>query len=400
MSIKKAAVVGAGVMGSGIAAQIANAGVPVILLDIVPDGQDDRNALANGALAKMAKADPAPFMSKRAMKLVQPGNLEDDLEKLADVDWIIEVVVEDLSIKRDLYAKLDKVRCPGSIVTSNTSTLPLNQLTEGLSQNFAKDFLITHFFNPPRYLRLLEVVAGPETRPDALEAIRSFGDRKLGKMVIQCKDTPGFIGNRIGVYWMQAAFTEAFDVNLSVEEADLAMGRPLGIPNTGIFGLADLVGIDLLPYVASSLRHALPKDDAFHAIDREQPRIRTMIENGYIGRKGKGGFYRLNKTNGARVKEVMDLATGAYSPARRPRLESVDAARKGGPRALFEGDEPASVWAWRVMSKTLAYSVSLVPEIADDIPSVDAAMRLGYAWKWGPFELLDKIGPTLVPRAA
>ena len=393
MSIKKAAVVGAGVMGSGIAAQIANAGVPVMLLDIVPDGQGDRNALANGALAKMAKADPAPFMSKRAMKLVQPGNLEDDLERLADVDWIVEVIVEDLSIKRDLYAKLDRVRRPGSIITSNTSTLPLNKLTEGLSQDFAKDFLITHFFNPPRYLRLLEVVAGPATRPDALEAIRSFGDRKLGKTVIQCKDTPGFVGNRIGVYWMQAAFTEAFEVNLSVEEADLAMGRPLGIPKTGIFGLADLVGIDLLPYVASSLRHALPKDDAFHAIDREQPRIRTMIENGYIGRKGKGGFYRLNKTNGARVKEVMDLATGAYSPAKRPRLESVDAARKGGPRALFEGDEPASVWAWRVMSKTLAYSVSLVPEIADDITSVDAAMQLGYAWKWGPFELLDKIGP-------
>lgn len=394
VSIKKAAVIGAGVMGSGIAAQIANAGVPVMLLDIVPDGQDDRNVLANGALAKMAKADPAPFMSKRAMKLVQPGNLEDDFDQLADVDWIVEVVVEDLSIKKDLYIKLEKVRRSGSIVSSNTSTLPLNNLTEDLPETFAQDFLITHFFNPPRYLRLLEVVSGPKTRPDALEIITSFGDHQLGKTVIHCKDTPGFIGNRIGVYWMQAAFTEAFDLNISVEEADLAMGRPLGIPKTGIFGLADLVGIDLLPYVASSLRHALPKDDAFHAIDREQPRIKTMIDDGYIGRKGKGGFYRLNRANGARVKEAIDLATGTYSAAKKPRLEGVDAARKGGPRALFESQEPAAGWAWRVMSKTLAYAVSLVPEIADDITSVDAAMRLGYAWKWGPFELLDKIGPA------
>lgn len=394
MSIKKVAVIGAGVMGGGIAAQIANAGVPVLLLDIVPEGQDDRNTLANSTLSKMAKADPAPFMSKRAMKLVQPGNLEDDLDKLADVDWIVEVVIEDLAIKRDLYAKLEQVRRPGSIVTSNTSTLPLNKLTDGLPETFAQDFLITHFFNPPRYLRLLEVVAGPKTRPDALETITSFGDRLLGKTVIRCKDTPGFIGNRIGVYWMQAAFTDAFDINLSVEEADLAMGRPLGIPKTGIFGLADLVGIDLLPYVASSLRNSLAADDAFHDIDSDQPRIRTMISEGSIGRKGKGGFYRLNRTNGARVKEVMNLATGTYSPAKRPRLEGVDAARKGGPRALFEADEPASGWVWRVMSKTLTYAASLVPEIADDITAVDAAMRLGYAWKWGPFELIDRIGPA------
>ncbi len=394
MTISKAAVIGSGVMGSGIAAQIANAGVPVLLLDIVPKGADDRSTLARTALARAAKTDPAPFMSRQAMKLVEPGNLEDDLERLAEVDWIVEVVVEDLAIKQDLYGKIEKARRPGSIVTSNTSTLPLDKLTAGLPSTFAQDFLITHFFNPPRYLRLLEVVAGPATRPDALEAIASFGDRMLGKTVVRCKDTPGFIGNRIGVYWMQAAFTEAFEINLPIEEADLAMGRPLGIPKTGIFGLADLVGIDLLPYVSSSLRSALPGDDAFHAIDRAQPRIMAMIEEGYTGRKGKGGFYRLNKAGGNRVKEAMDLATGTYHTARRPRLEGVAAARKGGPRALFESDEPAASWAWRVMSKTLAYAVSLVPDITDDITAVDAAMRLGYAWKWGPFELLDKIGPA------
>jgi 3-hydroxyacyl-CoA dehydrogenase len=398
VEIKKAAVIGSGVMGSGIAAQIANAGFPVLLLDIVPDGADDRNMLAKEALKKAAKADPAPFMSKRAMKLVEPGNIEDDFSELADVDWIVEVVIEDLAIKQDLYRKIEAVRKPGSIVSSNTSTLPLAKLTDGLPETFHQDFLITHFFNPPRYLRLLEVVAGPHTKASALEAVASFGDRALGKTVIRCKDTPGFIGNRIGVYWMQAAFTEAFDINLSVEEADAAMGRPLGIPKTGIFGLADLVGIDLLPYVAGSLRNTLPADDAFHAIDKPLPRIQAMIDAGYTGRKGKGGFYRLNKADGARVKEAMDLASGDYARARRPRLEGVEAARKGGPRALFEVDEPASGWAWRVMSKTLAYAASLVGEIADDITQIDAAMRLGYAWKWGPFELLDKIGPAWFRR--
>jgi len=394
VAIQKAAVIGSGVMGSGIAAQIANAGIPVLLLDIVPGDAEDRSVLAKTALSKAAKTDPAPFMSKRAMKLVEPGNLEDDLDKLADVDWIVEVVIEDLAIKQELYRKIEIGRKPGSIVSSNTSTLPLSKLTEGLPDSFSSDFLITHFFNPPRYLRLLEVIASPKTNKSALEAVASFGDRMLGKTVVHCKDTPGFIGNRIGVYWMQAAFTEAFDINLPIEEADLAMSRPLGIPKTGIFGLADLVGIDLLPYVAGSLRSALPEGDAFHVIDKDQPRIKTMIETGYTGRKGKGGFYRLNRENGGRVKEAMDLATGTYRTANKPRLEGVDAARKGGPRALFESDEPAAAWARRVMSKTLAYAASLVPEIADDITAVDDAMKLGYAWKWGPFELLDKIGPA------
>jgi 3-hydroxyacyl-CoA dehydrogenase len=394
VEIRKAAVIGSGVMGSGIAAQIANAGIPVLLLDIVPNEAKDRNILAKDALKNAAKADPAPFMSKRAMKLVEPGNIEDDLEKLADVDWIVEVVVEDLEIKQALYRKIAEVKKPGAIVSSNTSTLPLAKLTHGLPESFTQDFLITHFFNPPRYLRLLEVVAGPATNQSTLEAVASLGDRMLGKTVIRCRDTPGFVGNRIGVYWMQAAFTEAFDINLPVEEADAAMGRPFGIPKTGIFGLADLVGIDLLPYVAGSLRKALPSDDAFHAIDKPLPRIQAMIERGYTGRKGKGGFYRLNKANGARVKEAMDLATGDYHTAAKPRLDGVEAARKGGPRALFESDEPAAAWAWRVMSKTLAYAASLVGEIADDITQIDTAMRLGYAWKWGPFELLDKIGPT------
>jgi 3-hydroxyacyl-CoA dehydrogenase len=393
MAIERAAVLGAGVMGSGIAAQIANAGVPVLLLDVVPEGAEDRNALAKGALERMQKADPAPFMSRQAARLVTPGNLEDDLDALGDVDWIVEAVVENLAIKQTLYARLEDVRKRGSIVSSNTSTLPLARLTEGLPQSFARDFLITHFFNPPRYMRLLEIVRGPKTRPDAAAALADFADRRLGKNVVLCKDTPGFIANRIGSYWMQAALAAAFEMGVPVEEADAVLGRPLGIPKTGIFGLADLVGIDLLPHVAASLRAALPEGDPFHEVDREWPLVGRLIETGYTGRKGKGGFYRLNRAGGQRVKEAIDLATGKYHVADRPRLECVDAAR-AGPRTLFESDERAARYAWRVMSRTLAYACSLVPEIADDIAAVDGAMRLGYNWKWGPFELIDRIGPA------
>jgi 3-hydroxyacyl-CoA dehydrogenase len=363
------------------------------LLDVVPEGPEDRDTLAKDALERMHKADPAPFMSRQAARLVTPGNLEDDLAALGEVDWIVEAVVEKLEIKRSLYARLEGARKRGSIVSSNTSTLPLAQLTEGLPKSFARDFLITHFFNPPRYMRLLEIVQGPKTRRDAVETLADFTDRRLGKSVVRCKDTPGFIANRIGSYWMQAAFAAAFEMGLPVEEADAVLGRPLGIPKTGVFGLADLVGIDLLPHVAASLRAALPPDDPFHEVDREWPLVGRLIATGYTGRKGKGGFYRLRRADGQRIKEAIDLKSGEYHAAEKPRLDCVDAA-KAGPRALLESDERAARYAWRVMSRTLAYACSLVPEIADDIASVDDAMRLGYNWKWGPFELLDRIGPA------
>jgi 3-hydroxyacyl-CoA dehydrogenase len=394
MPIRKAAVIGAGVMGSGIAAQIANGGVPVLLLDIVPEGAADRDVLAKGALDRLAKAEPAAFMSRDAMRLVTPGNLDDHLDRLGEVDWIVEAVVENLEVKRRLYEKLERARKAGSVVSSNTSTLPLARLTEGLPERFRRDFLVTHFFNPPRYMRLLELVAGPKTRAEAALRIATFADRALGKTVVRCKDTPGFIANRIGCFWMQAAFGHAFEIGLPIEEADAVLGRPLGIPKTGVFGLADLVGIDLLPHVAASLRAALPPDDPFHEVDGEWPLIRKLIETGHTGRKGKGGFYRLGKAGGQRVKEAIDLSTGEYHTAAKPRLDAIDAAKDGGPRALLEGEEPAARYAWQVMSGTLAYACSLVPEIADDIAAIDQAMRLGYNFRWGPFELLDRIGPA------
>ena len=392
MTIDKAVVIGAGVMGAGIAAHLANAGIHVRLLDIIPDGADDRNALAKGAIKKMLKAQPAPFMSKGAAGLVSPGNLEDDFHYVGEADWIVEAVVEDLAIKRKLYRLIEKSRKSGSVVSSNTSTLTAESLTKGLPASLAGDFVITHFFNPPRYMRLLELVAGPRTRPAVVEKMREFCDRRLGKGVVVCHDTPSFIANRIGSFWIQCAVVEAIDRGLSVEEADAVMGRPLGMPKTGVFGLLDLVGLDLLPLIDKNLATTLPENDAYHGIRREIPVIANMIECGLIGRKSVGGFYRLNSDSGKRIKEAIDLTTGKYARAQRPALESLDASRENGLGALVEHADRGGQFAWAVLSKTLAYAAALVPEIADDVHAVDRALQLGYNWTYGPFELVDRIG--------
>ena len=394
--IKKVAVIGAGVMGAGIAAHCANAGLEVLLLDIVPEGAKERNAVAKGAIAKLLKADPAPFMSKRFAKRVTPGNIEDDLEKLGDCDWIVEAVIERLDVKQELYGKIEANRKKGSLVSSNTSTLPLSRLTDGLPDSFKADFMITHFFNPPRYMRLLEIVSGPETRAEAVEQMAGIADRRLGKGVIFCNDTPGFVANRIGTFWIQTALVDAMDLGLSIEEADAVMGRPVGIPKTGVFGLMDLVGIDLMPHVDKGLADNLPQSDSYHAIRRDLPLIRKMIDEGYTGRKGKGGFYRINREGGGKVKEAINLESGAYAPAGKVALESLDAAKglKGvkGLQALVAHEDRGGRYAWAVLSKVLAYAASLVPEIVGDVASVDRAMQLGYAWKYGPFELIDRLG--------
>jgi len=392
MEIQKVAVIGAGVMGAGIAAHIANAGLPVILLDIVPEGAENRNIIAEGAIAKLLKVQPAAFMHKRNAKRVTAGNIEDHLELLADVDWIVEAVIERLDIKQNLYKKIDAVRKPGSLVSSNTSTIPLALLTEGMPDDFCKDFMITHFFNPPRYMRLLELAGGKSTRPEALKIMADFCDQKLGKGVVSCNDTPGFIGNRVGIYWLQCAVLEAIDGGLTIEEADAVVGKPMGIPATGVFGLIDLVGLDLMPHILKSMMETLPENDAFHSVNSVPPLVEKMIETGYTGRKGKGGFYRLNREGGKKVKESINLSDGEYSTSKKPSLASVRAARKGGLRALVEYDDKTGQYAWRVLAKTLSYAASLVPEIADDIQAIDQAMKLGYNWKFGPFELIDKLG--------
>ncbi len=389
--INKVAVIGAGVMGAGIAAHVANAGVPVVLLDIVPAGAENRNAIAEGAVARMLKADPAPFMGKAAARLVTTGNTEDHLGLLAECDWIVEAVIERLDIKQALYARIDAARKPGSVVSSNTSTIPLAALVEGLGEAFAADFCITHFFNPPRYMRLLEVVGGARTRPEALATVSAFADHRLGKSVVACKDRPGFIANRLGVYWLQAAVAEAVDLNLDIAEADAIIGRPVGIPKTGVFGLLDLVGLDLMPHVNASMAAALPKDDPFHAINRPVPLVDRLIAEGYTGRKGKGGFYRLNREGGRKDKEAIDLASGQFRPQRKAEVAAVKAAgRKLS--ALFDHDSRHGLYAWKVMGATLAYAAALLGDAADAVDAIDEAMRLGYNWKFGPFELIDRLG--------
>lgn len=380
--IKKICVIGAGVMGAGIAAQGANAGSQVVLLDLV-DGA------AEAAVQKMLKAKPAPFMHKSFAERIQTGTTRNDLGLISECDWIIEAVIENPDVKQQLYASVAPFMRPDAVLSSNTSTLPLDVLTQGMTDDLKSRFFITHFFNPPRYMRLMEIVTGPDTNIDAVAPVTAFIDHGLGKSIVDCRDTPGFIANRIGTFWLHAAVTTAVRMGVGVEQADAVLSRPLGVPKTGVFALLDLVGLDLMPHILDSFEKTLSGGDAFLELGPAPGILAKMIDDGYTGRKGKGGFYRLNAK---REKEVISLGTGGYSPAKRPKPDAAGAARKGGPRALLTHDSLEGRYAWAVMSKTLAYAAHLAPEIADDIEAIDRAMRLGYNWKWGPFELIDKLG--------
>ena len=391
-SIEKVAVIGSGVMGAGIAAHCANAGCEVLLLDIVKD-ENNRNSVAQSAIQQMLKSNPEMLMHKRNVKLISAGNIEDDLSKLSDVDWVVEVVIENLEIKRSLYENMSNHIGPDTIVSSNTSTLPRSALVEGMSDDMASRFLITHFFNPPRYLPLLEVVTAEEVDDSLVERICSFADQRLGKRVTMCNDTPGFIGNRLGVYFIQRAFKATLDHGLTVEQADAMLGRPIGVPKTAVFGLMDLVGIDLVPHVTSSMLEHLPSDDPFHDIAGTGGEIiEAMIADGYTGRKGKGGFYRLNKEGGKRVKEARNLSTGEYSAAnRRAAFSSAKMGKQGLSRLMDYPDEGAA-FVTDVLLDTLSYAAHIAPQVCDDIYSIDGAMKVGYNWKKGPFEMMDSIG--------
>lgn len=399
MSIEKIAVIGAGLMGSGIAAQIANAGYEVLLLDIVPKDAEDRSVIAKSAIQKMLKADPAPFMTKKAAKLITPGNIEDDIEKIGECDWIVEVVLEDLKIKEQTYEKIEKHRKKGSIVSSNTSTIPLELLVKNQPEQFKKDFMISHFFNPVRYMRLLEIVVGEKTDKKSVEIIREFCDKKLGKGVVLCKDTPGFIVNRILTFMLQTGINTAINDEVPIEVADAVMSKPVGLPNTGVFKLLDYIGLDLIPKLAISLKSTLDKNDPYVTSNIDYEFLHQMIEVGYTGRKGKGGFYRLNPDAPKGVKEKQALEINPdkfdesmYRKADAPKLASVAAGKKGM-RAVVTTDDKGGKYAWKVLSQSLAYAASLVPEIADTVADVDEAMRLGCNFKKGPFEMIDELGP-------
>lgn len=379
--IARVAVIGAGSMGGGIAAQFANAGVPVDLLDV--PGEENRNGPAEAGLARQLKS--GGFMDSSAAGTVTCGNVEDHLDRLAQADWIVEAVIEDLPTKRALYARIETVRKPGCILSSNTSTIPRADLVEGMGEPFARDFVITHFFNPPRIMRLVEIVTAPETDLEVDRKVRSASRALLGKTVVDCRDTPGFIANRIGCFWMAAAALEAKRLGLTIEMAD-AVNAALGIPRTGVFGLFDLVGIDLVPHVWGSLMATLPASDALHGYDLPaDPTFLALIEGGRHGRKSGAGFYR-KAADGSR--EALDLVSGQYRLAEQPQVP-------GGGRdltALLSDGSPAGRYAKAMLSAVVGYASDHAADLADDPSAIDTAVELGYSWRNGPFKLAAATG--------
>ena len=393
---KNIVVIGAGTMGSGIAGQIANAGHQVLLLDLPSD--DQPNARTEAALKRLLKSDPPALMHKRVADKIKVGNTRDDFAELASADWIIEAVVERLDIKQDLYQRLDDVIPDTCIVTSNTSTIPISLLIEKMPASFQQRFAITHYFNPVRYMRLLELVSGERTDPKIIDKLALFNDQELGKGVVRCGDTPGFLGNRVGVFALQVGIDEAIKNNLSIEQADALMGRPMGIPKTGVFGLYDLIGIDLMADVVRSLRSILPEGDEFHAVGQESDMINAMVSQGLTGEKGGGGFYRI--INGARHARVLD--SGEYRLASETLPASATAAATalaelGEPLLpLVQGNNNEAQFARNVLGRVLGYAASLLGEVTDSAQNIDDAMKLGFNWVRGPFEMIDALGNETV----
>jgi len=381
MKIKNVVVIGSGTMGSGIAAHLCNANVPVTLLDL-------KTEISEKAREKIHKSRPPLLIDKSKINNIKVGNISDDFDVVKEADWIVEAVVERIDIKHQIYEKIFKVRKEGAIVSSNTSSIPIKVLSEHLTDNEKKDFCITHFFNPVRYMGLLEIVKNENNDLEKINQLKEFCEIELGKGAIVCNDTPGFLGNRVGVYAMQIAMTEAFKMKLSVEEADAIFGRPMGIPKTGVFGLYDLIGIDLMADVLKSFIKELPETDEFHEVAKEIPLVKKLIETGYTGRKGKGGFYRMNKTGAIKVMEAINLESGDYSPSKKIDVKSDKVDLKG----LINRKDKYGEYAWSVISKIIKYASSLVPGITKEFNDIDEAMRLGFNWAKGPFEMLEEIG--------
>jgi len=381
MEIKKVVVIGSGTMGSGIAAHLCNANIPVTLLDL-------KTEISEQARDRIHKSKPPLLLDKSKISNIKVGNILDNFSEVKEADWVVEAVVERIDIKHDIYEKIFKERKKGAIVSSNTSSIPIKVLSQNLTEEEKKDFCITHFFNPVRYMGLLEIVKNKNNDLEKINALKKFCEIKLGKGAIVCNDTPGFLGNRVGVYAMQIAMTEAFKMNLSIEEADAIFGRPMGIPKTGIFGLYDLIGIDLMADVLKSFIKELPESDKFHEVAKEIPLIKKLIKTGYTGRKGKGGFYRVNKSDGKKVMEALNLKTSEYSPSKKINIKS----EKIDLKTLISREDKYGDYAWSVISKIIKYASSLVPEITKEFNDIDEAMRLGFNWAKGPFEMLEEIG--------
>ena len=356
MKIKNVVVIGSGTMGSGIAAHLCNANIPVTLLDL-------KTEISQNARERIHKSRPPLLIDKTKIDNIKVGNISDDFDVVKNADWIVEAVVERIDIKHQIYDKIFESRKDGAIVSSNTSSIPIKVLSQNLNKDQKKDFCITHFFNPVRYMGLLEIVKNEDNDLNKINQLKEFCEVELGKGAIVCNDTPGFLGNRVGVYAMQIAMTEAFKMKLSVEEADAIFGRPMGIPKTGVFGLYDLIGIDLMADVLKSFIKELPESDEFHEVAKEIPLVKKLIETGYTGRKGKGGFYRMKKTDSGKIMEAINLETGEYSTSQKIDIKS----DKVDLKALIDRKDKYGDYAWSVLSKIIKYASSQFLELPKNL---------------------------------
>src|SRR5499425_2209805 len=408
LPIQRAVVLGAGTMGARIAAHFANAGLPCVLLDIVPPDlkpdapPGERNRLARGGLEAAKKSRPAAFFSSALADKVAVGNFDDDLARCAEADWIIEAVAENLEIKRKLLSRVAQFRKPGAIVTTNTSGLPVHLIAEGLPEEFQQHWAGTHFFNPPRYMKLIEVIPGPTTSPEVIATLSDFCDRRLGKGVVLAKDTPNFIANRIGTFSMLNALRQMETLGMTIEEVDACTGPAVGWPKSATFRTADIVGLDVLVHVVKNIYDTAPNDES-----RENYKVPALVEEmvkrGWLGDKSGQGFYKKVRGEGEREILTLDVRTMEYRPRQKARFGSLEMG-KGiedtrerlralvGPLLERQKGDKAKQFIWGGLSEMCLYAARRVPEISDSIVDVDRAMRWGFGWELGPFEIVDALG--------
>ena len=409
--IKKIAIVGSGIMGSGIACHFANIGVEVLLLDIVPRELNDkekakgltldnsmvRNRLVNEALMTSLKSKPSPIYSQKFADRITTGNIEDDLHKIKDVDWVMEVVVERLDIKQQVFEKIEKYRTPGTLITSNTSGIPIKFMNEGRSEDFQKHFAVTHFFNPPRYLKLFEVVPGPKCTQEVTDFLMMYGDKFLGKTAVLAKDTPAFIGNRIGIFGIMSLFHVVKEMGLTIEEVDKLTGPVIGRPKSATFRTIDVVGLDTLVHTANGVKDNCPNDemrDQFVIPDY----VNTMMENNWLGSKTKQGFYKMTKNaSGKREILSLDLDTLEYRAKKSAKFETLELTKKIDNvadrfKVLVAGKDKAGEFYRKSFAAMFAYVQNRIPEISDELYRIDDGLRAGFGWEHGPFQIWDAIG--------
>src|SRR6204780_1442816 len=414
--IEKAAVLGAGTMGARIAAHLANAGIPCYLLDMVPhelnaeekrkgmtlETPTVRNRIVLAGLEGAKRSRPAAFFTPETARLVTPGNFEDNLAWCGEVDWIIEAVAEDLEIKRSLFSRIEKVRKPGTIVSSNTSGLPIKLIAEGRSEDFQQHWAGTHFFNPPRYMKLVELIPGPKTKAEVLRSLDEICDLRLGKGVGVAKDTPNFIANRIGTFSMLNALRQMEALDMTVEEVDACTGPAVGWPKSATFRTADLVGLDVLVHVVRNIYETAPNDES-HEMYKVPALIEEMARRGWLGDKTGQGFYKKVKGEGEKEILTLDVNTMEYRPRQKAKFASLEMGKAiedtrerlralVGPILEGQKGDKAQQFIWGGLSEMCLYAARRVPEISDSVVDVDHALQWGFAWEMGPFELMDAIG--------